>query len=295
LDIQTSPDTVDLKIAMKRNALLPWAAGILLLAGWSTTNTMAAGQAANLTPYPWQAEAFATNATGGFSILSAVLDNAPPMVEILPTVSQNGGYSLSGPPDNWTKCLGLGCSVLKLLELAYGYDFSWTGCRTLITTELPTNRYDFIDNMPKDSMQALQGAIKEKFGLTERIAKIETNVLVLRVRTNNAPGLRPSKPGSSAQNFESSGTEKHIADTDFLNCVNFFENKLQIPIVNRSGLRGKYDMDLKWRRGAEQWSNKQAETDAFKQAVLDQLGLDLVPTRETIDILVIEMPDRAPK
>ena len=256
---------------------------------------VAAAQPGNLTPYPWQPAAFPTNASGGNDIFTAVLYNEPPMVEILPTVSTlegNVNTSLVGMSGTWTKALGSGYTLQKLLEVAYGYDFSWTGCRTLIRTELPTNRYDFIDNMPKDPMQALQGAIKEKFGVIGRIAKIETNVLVLRVKTNNAPGLRPSKPGSAFNDASSIGpgsNERHTTNDEFLNWVNFCENTLQIPIINRTGLRGKYDTDLKWVWGGrDPWRNTQAQQDAFKQAVLDQLGLELVPTRETIDILVIE-------
>jgi uncharacterized protein (TIGR03435 family) len=257
---------------------------------------MAVGQSGNLTPYPWQAEAFPTNAVGGNNISTAVLNKEPPMVEILPTVSKlegNVNTHLEGIPENWTAGLGSGCTVRALVRIAYG--FSWTDCRTVLATGLPSDRYDFIDNMPKDAMQALQGAIKDKFGVTGRIAKIETNVLVLRVKTPNAPGLRPSKPGSAGQNTGSSGPgsrEEHTANTDFLNWVNFCEDTLQIPIVNRTDLHGKYDTDLKWEWGGrEPWLNTQAQQAAFKQAVLDQLGLELVPSRETIDLLVIERAD----
>jgi len=253
----------------------------------------AIAQTGYLTPYPWQAAAFPTNAIGGNDISTAVLYSEPPMVEILPTVSTlegNMNTSMAGIPENWTKGLGSGCTIRKLVQIAYG--FSWTECRTFMATQLPMDRYDFIDNMSKDAMQALRRRIREKFGVTGRIAKIETNVLVLRVKTPNPPGLRPSKPGSAGQNGGSSGPgamESHTANTDFLNWVIFCENTLEIPIVNRAGLHGNYDTDLKWQWGGrEAWCNSQAQQDAFKQAVLDQLGLELAPTRETIDILVIE-------
>ena len=254
---------------------------------------MASVRSTNLSPFPWQPEAFPTNAVGGNDISTAVLYNEPPMVEILPTVSTlegNMNTSIAGIPENWTKGLGSGCTLQKVIEIAYG--FSWTQSRTVIATQLRPDRYDFIDNMPKNAMQALQGAIREKFSVTGRIAKIETNVLVLRVKTPNAPGLRPSKPGSAGQNTESSGPgarEQHTANTDFLNWVNFCENTLEIPIVNHAGLHGNYDTDLKWQWSSrEPWRNTQAQQDAFKKAVLEQLGLELVPSRETIDILVIE-------
>ena len=44
-----------------------------------------------------------------------------------------------------------------------------------------------------------------------------------------------------------------------------------------------FAIDLKW-----DWKDGESENEAFKQAVLDQLGLDLAPSREPVEMLVVE-------
>jgi uncharacterized protein (TIGR03435 family) len=61
------------------------------------------------------------------------------------------------------------------------------------------------------------------------------------------------------------------------------EKYLKVPVVNRADLTGRFDVDLKW--------NEQVEgqnPDAFKEALLDQLGLELTPSREPVEMLVVE-------
>jgi uncharacterized protein (TIGR03435 family) len=61
------------------------------------------------------------------------------------------------------------------------------------------------------------------------------------------------------------------------------EGKLQIPILYQAALTNNFHIELKW-----QWKKGESENDAFKQAVLDQLGLELVPTNMPIEMLVVE-------
>jgi uncharacterized protein (TIGR03435 family) len=48
-------------------------------------------------------------------------------------------------------------------------------------------------------------------------------------------------------------------------------------------LTGPYDVDLKWKPKLGQ-----SDQDALRQALLDQLGLQLVPGREMVEMLVVE-------
>jgi uncharacterized protein (TIGR03435 family) len=241
----------------------------------------------NPSDYPWQAESFPTNATGGNNWNSSALEKGPQMMEIRPTICTLEGNSCqfsAGTPENWTKSLGMGLTVRTMLQIAYG--FSWTDYRTVLETPLPPERYDYIDSLPKGGMEAFREAIKKKFGVTGRIAKIETNVLILRVKNPKAPGLRPSTTNSVQHDGASMGPysgARNVSKINFINWVNDCERTLQIPIVNRAGLRGDFDLDLKW-----QWSREGSEKDAFKQAVLEQMGLELAPSRQVIDMLIIE-------
>jgi uncharacterized protein (TIGR03435 family) len=55
-------------------------------------------------------------------------------------------------------------------------------------------------------------------------------------------------------------------------------------IVDRTGLTGTYTVFLEWARGADQ----AAEVQAIQTALLNQLGLQLVPARSTVKMLVVE-------
>jgi uncharacterized protein (TIGR03435 family) len=64
----------------------------------------------------------------------------------------------------------------------------------------------------------------------------------------------------------------------------FLELYLGTPVVDRTGLAGGFDMDLKW--DATDKANR--NVDGLKQALLDQLGLELVPAQEPVEMLVVE-------
>ena len=270
-------------------------AGLLLAAGTATVTIaeiekpsapVPVGRTDNPSAYPWQAEGFPSDSIGGNYINGGVLEKAPPLVEIRPTIAaKNRSHEmLVGTPENWLKALGAGCTIQRMVQVACGFSMNET--RTVVATPLPPDRYDYIDNLPQGAPQAFKDAIKKKFGVTGRIAPMETNVLLLRVKTPNAPGLRPSSPASTNQNWENIGANSiqyNTSASDFKNWVVYCERTLQIPVVDRTGLVGKYDVDLQW-----QWGDGESREDAFKQALPGQLGLELVPSRETIDMLVIE-------
>jgi uncharacterized protein (TIGR03435 family) len=54
-------------------------------------------------------------------------------------------------------------------------------------------------------------------------------------------------------------------------------------VVDHTGLEGSFDLHLEW---IDDWQNRNPE--GLKQALLDQLGLALVPGREPIELLLVE-------
>jgi uncharacterized protein (TIGR03435 family) len=58
----------------------------------------------------------------------------------------------------------------------------------------------------------------------------------------------------------------------------------QMPVVDETSLTGWYNIDLRWKVKAD----PQANQDTLKQALLDQLGLELVATNMPIEMLVVE-------
>ena len=275
--------------------------GFLLAAGTATVSvveiektpaTASVAEIGNPSGYPWQALSFSNGVGGLWGYKSGVLvqPEAPPLMDILLTVARNGeaanSVSESGQD---TFYYGFGCTVQGMIMAAYGS--TMTPGRIIVATGLPTNRYDYVDNLNRGSTPAFKYALAKKFGITGRIVAVETNVLLLQVANPSAPGWKPSKPDSRNGSTESQGgnsREYHAGGVTLTNWLIYCERTLKTPVIDRTGLTGSYDVDLKW-----QWGRGQSEQNAFKQAVLDQLGLNLVPGREKIDIVVIKKSTKA--
>ena len=214
------------------------------------------------------------------------MESAPPTVSIRPTqyTTQVAGAAA-----------GSGGKLLALHQpfdvlLARAYDTS--RCRILALTPLPQSDFDFIASVPQRPKEALQKMITQKFGITGRSELRETDVLLLTVKRRVAPGLKPTP--SPIRNDMSSARVGHMnqANRPIDSLLYDLEHYLQVPIIDRTGLTGRFDVDLTW-DDEKKWDDRTGRfyftnPDGLKQAVLDQLGLELVPGREPIEMLVVE-------
>ncbi|HXT12856.1 MAG TPA: DUF3738 domain-containing protein [Candidatus Angelobacter sp.] len=63
------------------------------------------------------------------------------------------------------------------------------------------------------------------------------------------------------------------------------ESIFREPVINRTGITGNNsDIDLRWNE--KDWNHHNLED--LKRELIDQLGLELVPSREPIQVLVVE-------
>jgi len=203
-----------------------------------------------------------------------VLDQTSPQVKILPAKLPRGGgwgYGMHG------KMMGTGIEVETIVQTAYE---SWSSARTILSTELPKNKYyDFIASLPSGNAEALQQEIEKQFGVVARRETIETNVLLLTVKYPNAQGLRPSTTRGESLRVQPGHFSS--VNTPISDLTGNLENLLQIPVIDQTGVADKFDIDLKWNRNDPQHNS-------LKQALTDQLGLELVPTNMPIEMLVVE-------
>ena len=155
----------------------------------------------------------------------------------------------------------------------------------------PQEKYDFISTLPLATEAALQGELKKTLGLTGRWETLETNVLALKVRNPDAPGLRPAswKPSESGdlrgghiRCFGQPLSWKPPMPPWGL--TKQLERIFQIPVVDETGLEGSYNLDLRWKVKADPNANQ----NAVKQALIDQLGLELVTARKPVELLIVE-------
>ena len=210
-------------------------------------------------------------------------DHAPFLVEILPTKFPDSVDSLNrgSRGDNW---IGIGRRVRDIAGIAYG----WRTGRILFADTEPTDRYDFISTLPQGSAAALQAELKRKLGFVGHREMRDMDVLVLKVRRSNAPGLKPPidgrNDGCSRGRYHCDNAPLYSDSAHFPGITRFLEEYFEMPVIDQTGLTQNYHIDLKWN---ERWG-QDPNHDALKQALLDQLGLELVPGREPVEMLVVE-------
>jgi len=269
----------------KANTAIVASIVVILAAG---TTTVAVREIKEHQGYQWRVQA---------DDLSVVLRKAPPMVRILPTkfskppkefqsgvempIDVNGGINI--------KRIGFDTSVAGMIFDAYDFNY---GATRAILPQLPQERYDFVVSLPKGSSEGLAQEIKRKFGFVARRETIETNVLFLVVTRPNAQGLKPSTEGSNRSGRSGAHGGGGIGYGDgfysFHNVTlsdfaGYCEGEWQIPVIDPTGVTNRFDIDFTWRRKTEE-----SDKNAFKQAMLDQLGLEFVPTNAPVEMLVVK-------
>jgi uncharacterized protein (TIGR03435 family) len=231
--------------------------GVLLAAG-TTTITVKEIQEHRI--YSWEVPQWSAK----------ILNQVPPQVRIVPAKFPPGGMGLVDG-----KVMGIGQPLSSIFPHAYGVNWA----RTLCKVQLPSGNYDFIANLSEGSAEALQREIERKFSLKVKREMRETDVLLLTIRNADAPGLKPasSQPTQLIEN-----SDRFLGrNSPLANLSSFLGSCFQIPIIDGTGLTQNFDVDLKWNRDDSQHDN-------LKQALLDQLGLELVPTNMPIEMLVVD-------
>jgi uncharacterized protein (TIGR03435 family) len=213
------------------------------------------------------------------------VDQVPPQVRILPSKFR----PRYGHPDgDWTtihgKTIGVGVPVLSVVLAAYDCPFP---NRVIYGTNLPGGRYDFIANLADGNQEALQQMLKQKLGVVAKWETVETNALFLTVKIPNAPGLRPTTQSHPAEGFFVA-TSWAFVDQPLTKLASFLDGFSDIPVVDRTGLTGSFDFRLKWNETRTQQT--QGIPDSMKEALVNQLGLELVPgtTPVKMKMLVVE-------
>jgi uncharacterized protein (TIGR03435 family) len=242
-------------------------AGVILLLAAATT-TVTVNQIQEHRRYPWEVMPIKWN----------ILAKTPPQVRIIPSRFSRPQASQM---DGNGRMIGLGQPLWILFPNAW--HINWT--RTVCEVQLPTNHYDFIANLPEGSDKALQREIENKFDLSAKRETIVTNVLLLTVQNAGAPGLKPARPNPMYKNYTGTlveGDGQFRCESNPVSALaSFLESEFSIPVVDQTGLAGKFDINLKW-------DDNDPQNESLKKVMLDQLGLALVPTNMPIEMLVVQ-------
>lgn len=233
----------------------------------------------------------------------------PPQVRIKPSIYTNF-VAGSGPgttylrrPDgtyfetktDW-QAIGLGEPLQDIVLKAYDAQ-EW---QAIFLAPLPAKSlYDFVSNLTNSTAGPLQALIGKQFGITGHWETMETNVLVLKISGSGARGFKPAESLMHHLNISNvgafdlfMGTERSIGRTNvFINQTMdslikqlWLENEFRLPIVDETGMAGRFDFLFQY----PTWYPGYSEQQAWKDALNNQLGLELVPAQRPVKMLVVE-------
>jgi len=209
---------------------------------------------------------------------SLTLTKAPPVLAVQVThfpYQTGGSMWLNLPNTNHVEGIGRDTTLVSILQLAYGFEPT----RMVLPNNLPDTNFDFMATLPNCSRKAFQDAIEQKLGLRGRPEMVRTNVLLLQVKNADAPGLKISittTPGWRQQWGDAVYCATNLPVSDLASFLE--QTPLKRPVIDETGLAHKYDIDIKWEAHDE---------DSLKKVLLDQLGLELVPTNMAVEMLVV--------
>jgi uncharacterized protein (TIGR03435 family) len=212
------------------------------------------------------------------------IEKLPPVLILRPTrFKTNLGMESDGD-----KIIARGQSLVMLLRSAYdepaGQGF---GSRILLPSNFPGGKFDLMLTLPtgpdQQPREALQAEIKKQFGIVARVETIETNVLSLKVENTAGPALQETKGGMPSYPTRSPQNKISIKNQDLSGVAACFGSLLKTIVHDQTEMPDRYDIELQWQRQATE-----TEAEAFKRAVLEQLGLKFVPSRESLKYLIVE-------
>ncbi len=252
----------------KVNTVIVAGAGVLLAAGTAmvTVNQIREHASENSWRYA--------------NIGSDTIAKLPPEVKILPTKFPNSGNMSQGSGRDSNKFVGIGQPAVNIVWAAY----NWPQARVIFANGEPTNRFDFITTLAHGSREGLQQELKNKLGLAGHYETRDMDVVLLEMRNPNAHGLHPpTQEKYSYLNHNRNRVEIKWADEPLSRMGDLLESASKIPIIDETDMTNHYSIDLEWKEDGRDPQHK-----ALQKVLLDQLGLEFVPTNMPVEMLVVE-------
>ncbi len=207
-----------------------------------------------------------------------LLDLTTPQMRILPT-KFSGDVDSHWAVNDFGKLGGIKASVAEMAWIAYRFKPG----RVLFPGGPPQAEYDFISTLAEGNEKALKQELENKLGFIGRIERRDVDVLALRVRNPAAGGLKPPIIGREDESWWTKGNY-HCSNQNLSSLAAALESYLKQPVLDETGLREHYQMELKWKEQGDADLNR----DEIMKSLEDQLGLELVPGHQTIEMLVME-------
>lgn len=163
-------------------------------------------------------------------------------------------------------------------------------------------RFD-VDGVPdvegEPSLKQMQEMVRkllvDRFGLKTHTEQRETNIYAITVakggpklkKSESAPDALPDQSGNGSggirrMKFKNNSMEEFALGMQFY---------LDRPVVNKTGLPGRWDFNLDWTYDDSRTNEPNAPPALFT-AVQEQLGLKLEAVKAPVDVLVVDAVER---
>ncbi|MEP6663632.1 MAG: TIGR03435 family protein, partial [Verrucomicrobiota bacterium] len=209
------------------------------------------------------------------------LEKAPPALIIRPTRYPNSGGGV------WTKKDGKGFWVNGNVNSLVGLAYTWSPVRTVFPDSLPKGNYDVMESLPDgQNAAAFKAEIQKQFGLVAHTEICDTEVFALKIRDTRKLQARTSIGGRSTAYMTGDNKVQNFffKNESLKDLANSLEGRFERPLVDQTDSVGRYDFEF-------QWSSRLTGTKRVAESLreqLDRFGLELVPSREPIEMLIVE-------
>jgi uncharacterized protein (TIGR03435 family) len=208
---------------------------------------------------------------------SQSLESLPPVFILRPTRFTNSPTGIQ----KGAKMIRRNTSIQALVAAAYDSSPN----RVLMPQSFSTQHFDMMFTLPTLSRgQAkwmLQENICKQLGLTIQSESRTANVLLMKMKSGGAPGLKPAHGGPSG--LRSTRSSLDMENESLSELAGFLEHSLGKPVLDETGVKPPFDVHLQWASSG----NDALAIDALTNAVLDQLGIELIPDNRSIEMLSV--------
>ena len=138
-------------------------------------------------------------------------------------------------------------------------------------------------------MVMLRDVLADRFKLVVHRETRNIPALVIEV-VKKGPKLEKSEGGEASTNSSSNqhGSSLDARNTDMDSFARILSRSMELPVINRTGLEGVFNIKLQWSREGV----RQADGPTIFTAIQEQLGLRLRSEKAPVEMIVVDHAER---
>lgn len=133
----------------------------------------------------------------------------------------------------------------------------------------------------------MQSVFAERFGMRTHMETREMPAYALVLAKSGSKLKEPSATTSATSQFGGSTGEVKWANSPLTDLKFLLAQETGRPVVDKTGLTGKYDFTMQYTPAGQAATDESGRPSIFT-ALEEQLGLKLVPTKQPVEVLVVD-------